>query len=211
MAFPVNGVLDNFNRANATPMGGSWSGKIRSADVDLSINGNVAHANSAGNASAVWSPAVADDQEAYATVVTADVSDTSEVWVRLTSAGGAAPNGYRILFTDNGAGSDTLQLYRVNGGVFTQLGSTFTGTIASAQKIGIDAVGTTISAYSTTTGTWSTRVTATDSAWTTGSLAIITTANDSLDDFGGGAAVAAPVPVLLPTFNPIPLMQVGGP
>jgi hypothetical protein len=150
MAFPVNGVLDNFNRANATPMGGSWSGKIRSADIDASINGNVAHANAAGNASAVWSPAVADDQEAYATVVTADVSDTLEVWVRLTSAGGAAPNGYRILFTDNAAGSDTLQLYRVNGGVFTQLGSTFTGTIASAQKIGIDAVGTTISAYSTT-------------------------------------------------------------
>jgi hypothetical protein len=131
--------------------------------------------------------------------------------VRLTSAGGAAPNGYRILFTDNAAGSDTLQLYRVNGGVFTQLGSTFTGTIASAQKIGIDAVGTTISAYSTTGGVWSTRVTSTDAAWSSGSLAIIATANDSLDDFGGGASVAAAVPVLLPTFNPIPLMQVGGP
>jgi hypothetical protein len=211
VAFPVNGVLDNFNRANATPMGGSWSGKIRSADIDASINGNVAHANAAGNASAVWSPAVAADQEAFATVVTADVSDTLEVWVRLTSAGGAAPNGYRILFTDNAAGSDTLALYRVNGGVFTQLGSTFTGTIASGQKIGIDAVGTTISAYSTTAGVWSTRVTATDAAWSSGSLAIIATANDSLDDFGGGASVAAAVPVLLPTFNPIPLMQVGGP
>jgi hypothetical protein len=211
MAFPVNGVLDNFNRANATPMGGSWSGKIRSADIDASINGNVAHANAAGNASAVWSPAVADDQEAYATVVTADVSDTLEVWCSADERGrrGTERLPHPVHRQRGGLGHPPAlpgQRRRVHAARLDVHGHDRERP-EDRDRRGRDHDQRVLHDG----GVWSTRVTATDAAWSSGSLAIIATANDSLDDFGGGASVAAAVPVLLPTFNPIPLMQVGGP
>lgn len=199
MAYPTTPVIDDFNRANGG-LGASWSGRINSGDNDPTIVSNVLDVP---NASAVWAASFSNDQEAYLTVTAlGGAADVAEVWCRITGEATTSPNGYVARTTFNGVGSINMELYKVTAATPVQLSTTFTGAFVVGNKFGIEAIGTQISFYQFSGGSWAQRVTATDATWASGKIGFFGTqnaANTHMDDFGGGSAITAGV-YPLPSF-----------
>jgi hypothetical protein len=80
-------LLDNFNRANETPLsgGGNWPGKINSGHQAVNLASNSAAPSSTGNSSAYWVTNMGPNVEA-SVLVTAKPANTQncQVWVRIT-------------------------------------------------------------------------------------------------------------------------------
>jgi hypothetical protein len=188
MAFPsVTTVLDNFNRADESPAGG-WTDIVgvsqvfinRWAPIDITPTRSTLNA-------ATYGP----DSEVYATIQTKDsVADSRHgVIARYNPATDA---GY-IGWAETKAGTDEWFIFRRDsGGAFTQLGSTGTAEFAAADKIGLEIIGSTLNLYHFTGGSWSLRVTASDSTYSAaGRLGLYSfAASARFDDFSGGTAVA---------------------
>jgi parallel beta-helix repeat protein len=181
--FPSTTVLDNFNRANGV-LTSPWVGMNNS---QMYINTNAA---AAGPASGRWQSRYEGsgpftDSESYATLAVLDDWQLVGVRVQQTTAGSGLNSGYYAQY-----GGGTFNITKKVNNVETSLG-TMSLTLAAGDKIGIRVIGNTITAYSYQSGTWTLRLTATDSTFTSGYLAMEQgTANSSqtgrLDDFGGG-------------------------
>lgn len=184
MAFPVNGVLDNFDRANAgPPPSASWTGPMDPADTfGLFVVTNQCKANGGGWGGAYWNGATfGTNTEVYCTVRS---NHEFFLYARIASPGGAgAMDGYAVDFAFAG---DVIKVYRIDNAVYTQLGTTISQTLAVGDQIGFSVIGSTITVYvnGTSVGTRS------DSTYSAaGYIGADVEPSGILDDFGGGTLV----------------------
>ena len=186
MAFPTTGVLDTFNRANGDP-GPNWTSPAWLGLHKFQILSNQVQFTTIGDeGDGYWNPATfGPDAEAYTLIPT--ISFGGSLLIRLGSPG-ASVNGYRLQF-----GASFQILYRLDGGVVTQLGATITATVSDGDSIGIDSVGSTLTAYRKNAGAWATLETRPDATYSAAGYVGMTSSQDfvRVDDFGGGTVVAA--------------------
>jgi hypothetical protein len=184
MPFPLTSILDNFNRADSNPLNGSWTnswyGDGNWKLASNSIVGAVGNFVGARYNAATYGP----DCEVYVSIPTADPSDF-RMFLRVTGPD-ATPTGY-CFETSSNVGS----ISEVNAGSRTQLGVTFGCTLSNGDKLGFRAIGSSLTAWQYTSGSWSLLATRTDSTHTgAGYLAFEDAYNlQVLDDFGGGTVV----------------------
>lgn len=189
----TTGVLDNFNRSNATTLGASWAGKVNSADADLGITSNKAASKGSDwdHARSCWGTSCGAAQEAYVTVSTNSGDDHGiELFFRCTNIGTTTPDGYLLV------------AYRYSSGIYFELETITDGDTATiyecdttgfndGHKFGITAIGTQLTIYVDKGSGWTQVGQVTDSTYTDGGYIGIGT--DSLttrfDDFGGGTAI----------------------
>lgn len=211
MAFPVTGILDDFNRADTgPPPGASWSsGSVISGSAGLTVVSQRL-TWSAGQNSNVWTTAFGPDQEAYCTLATIP-GDNQQVllYLRLKETGATTVDGYCAHFLRSDSfGGARVYLYRVDNNVETQLGSIgndLSALISNGYKIGLRMVGSVLSAFTNRGSGWTTvGNVANDATYAAGGLVGIafTDAVAAVDDFGGGAIYADfPKTSVLDDFN----------
>jgi hypothetical protein len=197
-AFPTTGVLDNFDRADEDPLyySGKWA---TGSDDDLKVVSNYCESgHSAGSSNSWTNSKFGPDSEAYVTVISKPdlTGDYIEVGIRLNgdAINGGSTEGYTARFIENTAGTDTVQIYRIDGvGGFTQLGATTNQEISTGKVIGISAIGNTITAYYDGSAVLS----VSDSTYTRANYAGLriyyTTGHSGIikvNDFGGGSIIS---------------------
>lgn len=203
MAFPTTGILTTFTGPDEEPLseGGLWTGgTIRTSSATIKpcrrVDNMCGPSTLTGNtAESAWATSYGADQECYITLVTLALS-FQDVYVRLTGAGNTATAQAYFCGWDGtlNGGSGAMYIYKLIGGVYTQLGSNFNITLGSGDKIGISAIGTSITGYYYQSGSWQTNanIQATDSAISgSGALGIDLSSAGAyrMDDFGGGDVV----------------------
>ena len=151
MAFPTQGVLDNFNRTDGD-VGAGWS-KIWSGDYAFVIATNLLKCPWSSNwAGGGWNAATYQDCEAYVTIPTVSSADKCGVYARmsvLNTAGG--PDGYRVISD----GSGTISIQRLDDGTPATLGATISQALSNGDSLGIECIGSTIKAwYKASGGSW---------------------------------------------------------
>lgn len=165
--------LDNFTRANESPLnfGGKWTatldwfgrtshqlGVVSNQCVDLD-------AGSASSGSAIWTAAPTSADQTCG-IVPGSTSDYNGAGARLININTANVSGYYVLASVVGA---TTDLYRLDNGVSTQIGSSGAGW-AGGDNITISIVGSGLTALKN----GSSVATATDSTYTaTGQIGMI--------------------------------------
>lgn len=207
MAFPTTGLLDNFNRTNEDPMNGNWSvGPLDTTAEDLQIVSNQAKGTIDVNDNEMWwNPGTfGADSEVYCTLVTVTFNDDLFLELRITDPGGANRSGYKIEFVPAGNSPSTgdVEMFEVTDGTSTQIGATETGiVISSGDKLGFEAISSTLKFYLDTGGGFSEQFSRSDSTHTgAGFIGIAVFDDDSpIDDFSGGTVVVAGVtiPIML--------------
>lgn len=184
MAFPTTSVLDDFNRADGS-VGANWTlldWISQGTTVVLTISSSQV-AFSASGADGNWNPVTfGPDSEVFITVPAISVS--IELYVRMANPG-STPNCYRARFRN---ASNSFFLYRADAGVSTQLGASVAGALANGDTAGVDIVGSNVSMYQKTGGSWTTIMTRSDSTYTAaGYIGLYGNGSaDRGDDFGGG-------------------------
>jgi len=197
MAFPTTDLLDEFNRANENPLGnGDWTCPLFSGADTISIVSQVVAPNGTGIASGYWdNTTFGPDAEAYATISTkATIGEF--VFVRMTSPGGGATDGYICeIVTD--AGADFFVVLRFDNDVPTLLDSPIEQEVSAGDSFGIEAIDSTLTVYyKAAAGSWTALDTRDGSAYTSAGyigLGFDTEVNGRLDDFGGGDVVPGPI------------------
>lgn len=194
MPFPSTGVLDNFNRADETPIVTNWTTPMYSDEATGPDNWNNQMDFRAGSAYYdlfEYGP----DCEAWITLTTPPPLGEFNLRARIQGEGGVHGSGSyywaRFVFA---AGTYDWSIRKRVSGVDTIINAGASTTLVSGDGVGLECIGTTIAAYKRSAGTWSQLGTATDSAIT--ALGFIGVHSDdggcNADDFGGGAVVEAP-------------------
>lgn len=195
MAFPVNGVLDDFNRANeGPPPSANWTNTWFSAiaPAGLKVSGNALASGSAGNVDSYWSASTfGPDSECYVTLG-ANPDEGNYLGARLTTPSTTTTDGYELF----NLGSGLNRLYRIDDSVQTQLGANLSFSSVTGDGLGLEALGDQISFYKRVSGTWSLVGSRTDATYNTAGYigAGISNSPCTLDDFGGGSIGGAPPP-----------------
>lgn len=202
MAFPTTSVLTSFTGADEDPLseGGNWAGPIRNAQRQAERFTNAArHSANPDNTvsgTSYWTVTqYGPNVEVFATVPELPSSTHGvSVWARIHNPGNATTmEAYLGVYT-----TDTgFRIFKVTAGAtFAQIGSTDATVASAGDKIGLEVIGTSLTLYHFTSGSWVSRVTGTDSAITgSGYIGLEFSSNitaGTLDDFGGGTHVASP-------------------
>lgn len=193
-------LLDDFNRADANPLNGSWTNKVLSANGNLKIVGNQLTGSVVGVCSAWYTGFTpAADCEAYITFTTQVSGDVMGVYARLKDLGGTVADGY---FLQLAPGSpDTTTLFRLDNGSATSLTSTTSVNWVNGDKGGIQCLGSEISAWRHDGVSWTQVLTANDQTYpAAGPFGV--RGNDvsqRMDDFFGGSIVSPTPNVSVPT------------
>lgn len=203
MPTPSTPVLTSFTGADEEPLseGGAWTGgTIRTASATIKPCrrvGNQLGPSSIGGANtaeSVYNTSFAADQEAFATLATIATANFQDVYCRVQGEGNTATAKAYFCGYDGSlnGGSGAVYIYKLVAGVFTQLGSNVNVTLASLDKICIQAIGTAIAGYYFHGGVWNTsaNIQATDSAISgSGKLGVDLSCAGAfrMDEFGGGA------------------------
>lgn len=197
MAFPTLGILDDFNRANETPIASPWAGPIFTGETQLRLVSNqLANDGSDGNSylSANYGP----DLEMYCTLTSA-FGVSARVIFYFRTVTGALVDGYRVQFR-NIAGDHLILVDRIDDNSVTQLGANIdpADTIASGDSFGVTMNGTTIEVwYKAGAGAWTSMGTRTDATYAgTGKIGFSLVGAVTVDNFGGGEISAPIVPGL---------------
>jgi len=191
MAFPTTGVIDDFTRANNADLGTNWT--VIDSLPGLQLISNAAAAGSAAICAEFWNVGnFGADSEAYVTIATLPGNAGNvDLFVRLTTETGTA-DGYGVEFAQE-SGTDQTYAYRMDNLVATQLGASVGANFSAGDKLGLEAIGTTINVYRFTASAWAQILTRTDATYTTaGKIGILAdTTAVRLDDYGGGTVVVA--------------------
>ncbi len=201
MAFPTTSVLDAFTGTDENPLsaGGNWAA-LSSSTGGLQRISNAAASSAAGLTYSYWTPSnFGPDCEVYAKVATVLAGASGvRLYARVVGEGGANTfDGYQLRYSwVTGAANDTVAIAVVTNAVATTL-ATFTQEITAGDSIGMEIVGTVITAYyKSGAGAWvslGTYDTASDgtkySAAGKIALGITTSSTPRADDFGGGTYV----------------------
>jgi hypothetical protein len=179
---------DDFNRANTgPPPSASWTTMLNGHKV---VTNACAVNTAAAQCISFWNAATfGADVEAYATISTAASGGQPEVYARMTTLSSGTTDGYCVRFVKtSGANNDKMRIFRIDNGAFTQLGADVSTSVdyASGDKIGIEVVGTTITAYHFTGGAWVNRGSRTDSTYSAAGYVGVGSVDDVLDNFFAG-------------------------
>jgi hypothetical protein len=216
MAFPINLVLDDFNRADeGPPPGTNWTNFLvpSSSDSRLALVSNELKNDIANSGSAYWNPGTfGPDTECFITVgsVIPPVGHGVELYVRAVSVSTSGLDGYYLFFWNFGGGTPTrMYISRVDNNVATQLGATYSEAgvmVPGDDMFGVEILGDTINGYRNATGTWVKKLSRNDTTYTAAGYIgprLINSTLMRLDDFGGGTAepVTFPTTGVLDTFT----------
>lgn len=198
MAFPTTSVLDSGVRADeGPPPSASWTSGF-AGSATLKVVSNTLY-DPTGSNGAMWGTTYGPDSECYTTITTkASDGGQSQLHLRAKEIGASTADGYRVLFTRLDANPGyQLVFRRMDNNVTTQLGATHNetgGAAANGDKVGIDMVSDTLSAYISRSGTWSSAITTrTDTTYTAAGYIGLRN-NDAVaayNDFGGGTIATA--------------------
>lgn len=192
MAFPTTPVIDNFNRANADPPpSASWTG-IYGAGF-LIVSSAISKTANADTSGILWSASTfGPDSECYYTVANAGASQAAgRIYVRIDAG---VTGGYSLTWN---AFSTLISIKIVASGTETTLGAAIEQPIADGDGIGLEAVGTTLTAYhKPAAGAWTSIGSRSDATWAVGGKIGLDGYADVgtaviFDDFGGGTYVPA--------------------
>lgn len=194
MAFPLSAILDDFNRADANPAGGSWTGVTSFGVGDVQIVSNTLKgvANAAGGCFAYWNTIMSGaDAEAYCTIPTLPATNEYlDIGIRCVDMATAVTiDGYNVRLTKL-SGTDTIVMNRIVNGALTALHTT-NQEVSAGDSIGISAIGSTISYYyKASAGAWTLLGSVTDTTYTAAGYNAVgiggTAPSVAIDDFGGG-------------------------
>jgi len=218
MAFPTIGILDDFNRADSGTLGASWTADVINLGLSsLQIVSNAA--STVGGFRNNWwnGTTFGPDVEVTTTIKSTflNVDDGDGGWAgtqgglyaRLVTPGTAGADGYYLFFFGGEITGYWAFLQRVDNGVFTTLGATYTGfTVSTDDKFGISVVGSTLTFYrKPAAGSWAqVSTTRTDTTYSAAGYIGLQGVSPFLgtealyDDFGGGTVVAGAAGVMLP-------------
>lgn len=189
-------LLDNFNRADANPISGSW-GTLNSA-LDLIIASNqVTGENASFTNRSYFTTVFAANCQAYISIPTLPgVGQTINVLARLKDPG-ATFDAYQVRYTQQ-SGTDTIDIDRLDDAVGTSLG-TFNQELIAGDKIGIWCFDSTIQAWAFTAGAWNLIGSAVDATYPAGGYFGLGIRQNvgRMDDFFGGNVTFTPKVVLL--------------
>src|ERR1043166_3222573 len=148
MAFPTQGILDAFTRADNASLGTNWTNKVFTTDLNPRIASNQAGPDTdSGNSycSAYWNVATFGiDSECFCTVSVL-ASNRHEFYCRLTSPGTSSVAGFA--FAETFGTANEWGLYEITAGVSTALCAKVTQSYSSGDRFGIEAIGSTIQGY----------------------------------------------------------------
>lgn len=192
MAFPTTGILDDFNRANETPITTNWTTPAMTGDGAINLASNQL-SGGAGFFNAYYDVATyGPDLEVFAT--TADIPGVGEsmsVFCFMADAG-TTPDGYCVrLF---GGASHTGEIRILNNGSTSLLLSLGTlTTFIAGDKLGMARIGGIVEAWAYQSGAWSKLGGVLDTTYVgTATLALeMNGSRPRWDDFGGGRVVGA--------------------
>lgn len=190
MAFPTNGIVDDFNRANEGPPMTGWVNMT----AGLIVSSNTCAPSGVGSRSGYFNTIVPTaDCEVYITIATVPASNRNlTVYARLHDVG-AAIDGYGLRFNKL-SGTDTLQFIRIDDGVLTNLGTAISQELTTGNKFGLEIVGDTLTAYVDTGSGWAAVGNVTDATYNVaGYLGLDIGGSGALDNFGGGALAGGSV------------------
>ena len=193
MAFPTTAVLDDFTRANNADLGTNWT--VLSTYGTLNVISNTAGPSTTAARGEYWNVGnFGPDCEVYFTISTMVTNNGNnfDLMLRVTTESGAW-DGYDTEMTWSSAGTDQVGIYRADNGVLTQLGASIGQNFATGEKIGLEAIGSTIAVYRFASAAWSQLGTRTDATYNTaGKIAFFCDhSSGRMDDFGGGTVVVA--------------------
>lgn len=188
MAFPVNGVIDNFNRSNEGPPMTGWADLVGG----VRVNSNVGATSAGGlNLSYYDTILTVADCEVYVTIASNPANNrTIYVLALLGDISGSSFDGYGLKF-NKVSGTDNLQIIRFDNGVETVLGANFSQELVAGNKFGLEIVGSTLTAYVDTGSGWTSLGSRTDSTYTAAGYLGLGLSSGTVDDFGGGGLAAA--------------------
>jgi hypothetical protein len=163
MAPTLTAVIDSFNRANEDPIANGWTGPFVPAQAQNRIVSNQMVKNAAAGSQSYWNTQFGPDAEVIAKVGIRPTSTNGlNLFCRMQNPNTTSRNAY--WFTSRAqSGTDQYELYRVQNGGFTQLGSTINGPNYSVgDKIALTAIGSTITGWIYQSGAWTQIITQTD-------------------------------------------------
>jgi peptidoglycan/xylan/chitin deacetylase (PgdA/CDA1 family) len=191
-------ILDNFDRANESPLsgGGNWSA--------LSSNGaqllnNAVISSGTGTSTSGWKTTYTGDVEARATVLIS--TNNAGVMADATLNGSGQLSGY--LWQWQGANSPaTFALYRADANVFTTL-ATFDGfSLDPGDQLALRLIGNSVQGWVYHVGSWQQVASATDTTYSAGKIGVRPRGTTPIiDDFGGGPVVTPQQTVVSLTFD----------
>jgi hypothetical protein len=213
MAFPTTSVLDNFNRAT---LGTNWTNDpFHGGATAFPIQGSVA-VGGTGYSEEWWNVATyGPDCECYVTISTNPTSGTSGqgFWVtaraQQESSAASTGDGYQA-FVSKLAGTDKVQLIRIDNTVGTVLTpDTLTQEFADGESLGLEIIGSTLTAYRKSGGTWTSIGNRSDATYgSAGHLSFGWSDSGAFpgrfDDFGGGTVTSAAVTTTSPAPSMLP-------
>lgn len=187
MAFPVNGVIDDCNRADEGPPPTGWGDMVSG----LVISSNQLAPSGPGNRSSYYATILTDDDcEVYATIGTAPANNRNmSLYARLTDIGSGTTDGYGVRLNKT-TGTDTLQIVRMDNGSLSVLGADFSQELVDGDQFGLEIVGSTLTLYVNTGSGWSSLGSRTDSTYPNAGYLGADIGSGTLDDFGGGGLSA---------------------
>lgn len=187
MAFPTTSLLDDFNRANADPISGTWTTPIGLSGGAGAIE--IVSNQVAGRAGdGMWDlTTYGPDLEAWFTMVDKPGNGLGGIFAygRMSTLTNTA-NGYSVDFRVTG-GTDTIRIIRYDAGSGTVLDSTGQ-TFNAGDGIGLEIIGSTIKMYRRDTGVWGEVFSFVDATYSAAGYIGLGKLPDSTaqDDFGGG-------------------------
>lgn len=182
MAFPITGILDQFNRANQVlTTSADWS--VLGGAAVPTVNSNQIDNGTESYVGAWWDTSTFGPDCECRMLINVD-GNYFGIFARLTTPAGSY-DAYQASWS-----TSNLTLQRNDNAVQTQLGSTVTLAKAAGMELGLECIGSAIKVYTESGGTWTERISQTDSTYTTaGNVGFDYFDGAStlkLDDFGGG-------------------------
>jgi hypothetical protein len=197
MPFGSTSILDNFNRANESPVTGftAFTGASQVTSNQYALNGGSvcsAYASGAGTFGPLHLEFYVSIPTKPGTNGVASVMAVEDV--------GASFDGYEARLTVL-AGTDTWQLFRIDNGTATQIGSTVSLEAASGDGIGIRLVRAlgddqVITLWRRSSGTWTPLLSVIENTYKTNAKyagLVVAGSTVRLDDLGGGNLTATDV------------------
>jgi hypothetical protein len=203
VTFPTTAILDTFTRANVgPPPSSSWTTDVRGfGDAGMKVSSNTVISNAVADAPAStwWNVGTfGPSSESYMTLSTLITSgQKAGPMVRISGPGTANADGYAIHWVYASGGTDGIEIMRMDNGVFTQLGATISQDLAVGDSLGLEAIGSAITAYrKPSAGAWGSLGSRADATYSAAGFAGIyqeSTAGAWVN-FGGGTVVASFIP-----------------
>lgn len=197
---PVNGVLDDFNRADENPLvtTGMWENEIDlDGNVPCRIISNALVHQVSGDGTCYTDATYGPPSECFFSIPDdgGSTGNYAGCYIRVVDAGGNTPDGYHGRWINNSTGTDSAEIYRMDDGGDTLIAGPFSQEFSAGDRLLLRGIGATICLDYYNGATWSELgcVSGGDSTYSAAGRigAGTNTQNIPLDDFGGGTLPTA--------------------